>query len=390
MVKNITFDEIVRYSKIEIKHDDFTNNTYMKIITEKLKLCNWNNAGSRFHYNNFIFLGKLFDIEINKKEIILDKTINIPIKEQDYFHILFVSKLYSYKHKKEKYFKKNWFLEDGYVNINFIDIEKNIITHCFKKKLYRVDTYIKLYDNYYLVLEYFEKKHLNADDEDLRREQNRIYQLMYNNQDESIKIAKVIIMWHMHLDDQEYIDNIIKQIYKLVHTYKNINDEKAWCVDIIDNEVIHSRELSEQLYDGYLDNNKPFITFQAINKIVKWKDENSREECFAEFKVYIEELEQFRNNKNNKNDEDIDFLDYDESENDIQKQIYYEENKLTYNGLFEFFPCIQTKYLIDIKNKSIINQLMKNITNGFISGIKERYEKLSKLSNNNIIGLNDI
>lgn len=387
MVKNITFDEIVKYSKIDISNEEFTNNTYMKIIIEKLKLCNWNNAGSRFNYNHYIFLGKLFDIEINKKEIILDKTINIPIKEQDYFHILFVSKLYAYKHKKEKYFKKNWFLEDGYVNTNFIDIEKNIITHCFKKKLYRVDTYIKLYDNYYLVLEYFEKKHLNSDD-DLRREQNRIYQLMYNNQDESIKIAKVIIMWYMHLDDHEYIDNIIKQIYKLVRTYKNINDEKTWCVDIIDNEVIHSRELSEQLYDGYLDNNKPFITFKAINQLVEWKDENSREECFAEFKVYIEELEQFRNNKIDKNN-DFDFLN-DKDEIIIEKEIYYEENKLTYNGLFLFFPCIDKKYLINIEKKVKLDLLMKNITNGFISGIKERYEKLSKLSNDNIIGLNDI
>jgi hypothetical protein len=70
--------------------------------------------------------------------------------------------------------------------------------------------------------------------------------------------------------------------------------------------------------------------------------------------------------------------------------IYYEKDKLTYNGLFQFIPCIDKKYLISIEIKCKINELMKNITNGFISGINERYEKLNKLSNNNIIGLNDI
>lgn len=214
MSKNISYEEIEKYSKIDIKHEEFVNNSYLKIMTDKLRISNWNNAGSRFHFNNYIFLGKIFDIEINKKEIILDKTIHISIKEQDYFHILFVKKLYNYRRKKEKYFRDNWFFKDGYVKTNFIDIEKNIITHCFKRKLYRVDTYIKLYDNYYLVLEYFESKHLSADD-DLRREQNRIYQLMYNNQDESIKVAKVIVFWHTHIDDDTYIDSIIKKSINL-------------------------------------------------------------------------------------------------------------------------------------------------------------------------------
>ena len=388
MSKNISYEEIEKYSKIDIKHEEFVNNSYLKIITDKLRISNWNNAGSRFHFNNYIFLGKIFDIEINKKEIILDKTIHIPIKEQDYFHVLFIKKLYNYKRKKEKYFRDNWFFKNGYVKTNCIDIEKNIITHCFKRKLYRVDTYIKLYDNYYLVLEYFESKHLSADD-DLRREQNRIYQLMYNNQDESIKVAKVIVFWHTHIDDDTYIDNIIKKIHKFIRDYKNISDEREWCIDVIDNEVIHSRELSEQLYDGYLDNNKPLITFSAINKLVQWKDDNSREKCFAEFKEYINEYNKLLDN-DVIDDEDLD-LDFLEDANNIkQKEIFYEETKLTYNGLFSFFPCIDKKYLINVKNKMKIDQLMKNITNGFILGIKERYDKLSKLSINNIIGLNDI
>jgi len=121
MTHNITYEDIVRYSKIDITLEQYTNNNYKEILSEKLNLCNWNNAGSRFHYNNYIFLSKIYDIEIDNKEIILDKIIKIPIKEQDYFHILLVSKLYNYKHKKEKYFKKNWFFENGYVNTKYID-----------------------------------------------------------------------------------------------------------------------------------------------------------------------------------------------------------------------------------------------------------------------------
>jgi hypothetical protein len=212
---------------------------------------------------------------------------------------------------------------------------------------------------------------------------------MYNNQDESIKVAKVIVFWHTHIDDDTYIDSIIKKIHKFVRDYKNISEEREWCIDVIDNEVIHSRELSEQIYDGYLDNNKPLVTFSAINKLVQWKDDNSREKCFAEFKEYIDELEEFRNNKfDNSEDLEDDFLEDDED--NTQKQVYYEGDKLTYNGLFQFIPCINKEYLSNIKIKCKMNELMKNITNGFISGIKERYDKLSKLSNNNIIGLNDI
>lgn len=383
-----TFDEVQQYSPVKINRTEFDDDNYKKILLDKLKLCNWSTSNSRFNYNNYLFLIKYFEVEIDKKYIILDKTITIPIKEQLYFHIDFVIRLYNFKHKKERFFKDNWFLESGYVNTKFIDIEKNIHTQNHTKKLYRVDMEIKLFDNYYMILEYFEMKHLNIDDEDLRREQNRFYQMIHNNQDKSKKVVQVLVFWYTHIDDDKYINDTIKKIYKLVKVYENINDEKKWCVDIIDTEVIHSRELSEQLYDGYLDNNKPFITFSAINKIVEWKDVNSSESCFADFKLYIEELEKFKNNKIEKND-GFDFMEFND-EGDIQKQIYYEENKLTYNGLFEFFPCIETKYLIDIENKSKINQLMKNITNGFISGIKERYNKLSKLSNDNIIGLNDI
>jgi hypothetical protein len=303
MIKDITYEEIDKYSKIEISYKDFTDDNYIKIISDQLKLSNWSHAGSRVHYNNYNFLARLFDVEITKKAIILNKLINIPIKEQDYLHIKLVSGLYHFKHKKEQYFKINWFLPNGYVKTRYIDIEKNIKTHCFKKKLYRVDTYIKLAEGYYLVFEYLEKQHLNIDDEDLRREVNRLYQLMYNNQDESIKIAKIIIFWHKYINDDVYIDNIIKTIYKLVIAYKNIDDKRKWCVDAIDNEVIHSKELSEQIYDGFLDNNKPLITRSALNQLIKYKDDNSREECFADFMIFIDELEIYKNNYIEKNDE---------------------------------------------------------------------------------------
>jgi hypothetical protein len=213
---------------------------------------------------------------------------------------------------------------------------------------------------------------------------------MYDNTDESKKIVKCIVFWYTHLNDEKYTEKLIKKIYKLIHDYKNINDQREWCINVIDNEVIHSRELSEQIYDGYLDNNKPLVTLSAIGKIAEWKDDNCKKECYSKFKAYIDVLEEFRNNNLVDIDRDLDFLEDDNTINTERKEIYYEDNKLTYNGLFEFFPCIDEKYLVDIAAKSKLNQLMKNITNGLISGIKERYEKLIKLVDNNIIRLNDI
>jgi hypothetical protein len=388
MIYNVTYDDIARYSKISITRKEYNTDNYKEIFVEKLKLCNWKNAGTRFNYNHYNFLCKIFEIEINKKEIILDKLIKISIKEQDYFYISFVTSLYNYKYKKDSYFKDNWFLSDGYLNTIYMEAETPIKTYCERNKLYRVDVFIKLFENYHIVIDYFEKHHHKVDDIDLRTEKTRFYHMMYDNTDESKKIVKCIVFWYTHLDDEKYTNKLIKKIYKLIQDYKNINDQREWCINVIDSEIIHSRELSEQLYDGYLDNNKPVITFSAINKLVEWKNENCKEECFAEFKTYIDELKAFRNNKI----EDIDDFDFlnNKDETNIQQQVYYEENKLTYNGLFSFFPRIHEKYLINIEKKDKIDQLMKNITNGFISGIKERYEKLGKLSCDNIIGLNDM
>lgn len=382
------YDEVIKYSKIDITREEFNDSNLKKNISKKLKLCNWNKSGTRFHFNNYVFLQKIFHVKLykdnNKYFIILDEEIKISIKQQEYFHINFVLNLYEYE-----YFNKKWFDVNGYVNNNFINIENNIITYSFKKKIYRVDTLIKLYKNYYLAFEFFEKKNNNLDDDDLRREQNRFLN-MYNNQDESKKIAMIIVFWDIHIDNQNYIDKIIKKIYKLISYYKNIDNERKWCINIIDQEVIHSKKLSKQIYDGFIDNNKPLITFDAINTIIQWKNDKCREQCFSDFMLFIDRLKNFMNNYID-NNEGFEFYKNDNKNNIncAKKEVYYENNKLSYNGLFQYIPCIKEKYLSSIEIKYRINQLMKNITNGFILGIKQRYNNLSKLSNNKIYGLNN-
>lgn len=233
----------------------------------------------------------------DKYYIIINDKIKILIKQQDYFHIILVIKLFNYK---KKYFRDTWFDEYRYVNTNFINIEKNIITElCNQKgnKKYRVDTHIKLHYNYYLGLEYFEKNHNNLNDLELRAETHRFYDILYGNKDESTKIVKIIVFWYTYINDNDYINNVIKKIYNLIHQYKNIDDERKWCIDVIDKEVIHSRDLSEHLYDGFIDYNKPLITFEAMNKIIQWKNDNFKEKCYLEFKKYINELEEFNNKK---------------------------------------------------------------------------------------------
>jgi hypothetical protein len=47
MVHKITYIEIEKYSKVTITKEEFNDcNNYKKIFGDKLKLCNWNNAGS--------------------------------------------------------------------------------------------------------------------------------------------------------------------------------------------------------------------------------------------------------------------------------------------------------------------------------------------------------
>ena len=84
-VRNYSKVELPSYLKVE---------EFKEYINSQLPFHNWNKAGHKFHWNNYVFFVKVgYDVQISydseKAFIFLDNT-KIPIKLQDYFHLLII------------------------------------------------------------------------------------------------------------------------------------------------------------------------------------------------------------------------------------------------------------------------------------------------------------
>jgi len=372
------------YSKIELpshlKVDEFK-----EYINSQLPFHNWNKAGHKFHWNNYVFFVKVgYDVQISydseKAFIFLDNT-KIPIKLQDYFHLLFVNKIKKYK------ITKKWF-EDDYLLKSIITIEDRIKTDL--NKTYRTDMMIKVDETKYVCIEFFEKHHYDIDDLDFVKERNRMLNILYNNNNEDRQIVHFSVFWSQHLADEKYIDAFIKNLVKIITEYTDVSYERKWCIDSM-NKYINDHKLAEIFYDSFKNKNNPLVDFYDFtNLLIEWKDNDSKNKYIKEFKKYIEILKKDYDDKIIT--DDLDFLETENklelSETDkVIAPIYYESNKLTYNGLFEFISNLSVKYLVDHRCKSKLNQLFKNITTGFIEGIQERQKQLNSLNDNKIYGL---
>ncbi len=375
------------YSKVELP-------SYLKVgefkeyINSQLPFHNWNKAGHKFHWNNYVFFVKVgYDVQISydseKAFIFLDDK-RIPIKLQDYFHLLFVNKMKKYK------ITKKWF-EDDYLLKSIITIEDRIKTDL--NKIYRTDMMIKVDETKYVCIEFFEKHHYDIDDLDFVKERNRMLNILYNNNNQDRQIVHFSVFWSQYLTDEKYIDAFIKNIIKVINEYTDVSYERKWCIDAM-NKYINDRQLTEIFYDSFKDKNKPLIEFDDFtNLLITWKDNDAKNKYIKEFKKYIESLNKDYEGKTV--NDDLDFLESDSTEGKLELSdtdkvitpIYYESNKLTYNGLFEFISNLSVKYLVDHRCKSKLNQLFKNITTGFIEGIQERQKQLNSLNDNKIYGL---
>jgi len=372
------------YSKVELpsylKVDEFK-----EYINSQLPFHNWNKAGHKFHWNNYVFFVKVgYDVQISydseKAFIFLDDK-KIPIKLQDYFHLLFVNKMKKYK------ITKKWF-EDDYLLKSIITIEDRIKTDL--NKIYRTDMMIKVDETKYICIEFFEKHHCDIDDLDFIKERNRMFNILYNNSNQDRQIMHFSVFWSQHLTDEKYIDAFIKNLIKVINDYTDVSYERKWCIDAM-NKYINDRQLAEIFYDSFKDKNKPLIEFDDFtNLLITWKDNDAKNKYIKEFKKYIETLNKDYEGKTV--NDDLDFLETVtenklELSDKVPTPIYYESNKLTYNGLFEFISNLSVKYLVDHRCKSKLNQLFKNITTGFIEGIQERQKQLNSLNDNKIYGL---
>lgn len=376
--------QIKFYSKVPIPKSYTKINDIKEFLLSKYKDCNWNKANSHFNYNNFLINFKLkFNTVLSydkkdKSPILNIENIEIPIRKQDFFHIYMITKL-----KKNKKLKNDWFDDDGYLDTNFFSIEDK---HKIKNTeiFYRTDMKIKLTETKYLCVEFFEHYHKKLNDNDFQYEKNRIYKMLFDNDNQDKIIVHFAIFWEHDLFEDDKVKEFIKHIIKKIEDYNNIEDEHESCINAI-NKFIGSRILSENLYNSFLDKNKPIIKFETINNLIKWKEKNSHKEYLKNFINFIEELKNLGNNKND--DDDFIFLGNNETiNNSCEKEIYYQDNYLTWYGLSHYLNNIEIIFLENCLAKKNINDLATNITNGFITGIKEKHDLIISLNKNLIYG----
>jgi hypothetical protein len=336
----------------------------------KNKKIKFNKPGSKFYYNFVWVNSKLYcTVKFDKKNLYINNII-IPIKLQDYFQIKFLTEIKKLNNSTTNIL----FCNDGFLNEDIFRTE--VINHVNnKKKLYRTDFEINICDNIYICIEFFEKKHDDFNDDDYKKERTRIYNLYHEN-NERKKFIHFAIFWEKYLDDSRYLKRFISHLIKVIQNYKDINNEKKWCVSAI-NKYIKDIKFAEQIYDAYHEQNEPIFSFDIIDKFpdIKWKNKTSKEEYLLEFINYIKELE--KNSIENDIDDELDFLDNSTCQRS-EKDIYYKKDKLTYHGLTRYLTLIDIKYLKTIKDKDKLIKFYETITSGFITGVKERYETLKK------------
>jgi len=269
---DLTIREINMYLKKSVNLPlHIKKNKIKAFLLKKYFNQNWNKAGCKTHYN-FYVINEYLDLPIeyiiknastNKKKcfIVIDYLIEIPIRLQDVFHFKFVNEIKNYKLTNE------WFDENGFLDEDIINIEQRV--SCCNDKIYRTDMEIQVCDNHYICIEFFENKHNNFDDIDLQREKNRIYNLLHENNNDK-KYLHFAIFWESKLNDKKYFEKFVKEIVKKIRDYKNINNKKIWCINSINSFIKHEK-LSEQLYNGYTNKNKPLIKLSDLETLIQWK-----------------------------------------------------------------------------------------------------------------------
>jgi hypothetical protein len=387
---NLSIREIKNFSRLNTIHEKFLkmdNDKQKQFLLDQLKYVNWYKSIDRLEYNTYLFYKNIgFDVNleiIDSQYFIKFDNCNIKIRVQDYFFIKFINKL-----KKRSLIKK-WFNND-YLNYRKILVEYPINTHN-NNKSYRVDYLLHISGNNYICLEFFEKAHKSKDDPDFKKEKNRIYSLLNDSDDRYKKILFFAIYWEEKLDDKKYFNKFIKNIYEKIKELQDIENEKIWCANGI-NKFISSPELSNLIYDAYINDNIPTIPFSYVDSIIEFKDEESKINHKNIFKNDIDEFNDFELNFDNLelNANDIKSLDEstDSEEPKSDVIVYYKDEKLTLKGL-SYYLNVKKEYFKNIsvflENRNIYSNIMK----GIVYGLKKQRDLLINLESNKIIGLYD-
>lgn len=402
----LSLREIKTFSRINIINQNFLKLTAIEqknYITEKLKNVDWYKTNKRIEYNTWLYyknngynpkLINNLDTKLNiiKYYIKLNDVI-INIRIQDYFFMKFMNKLLKKKNIK------NW-LCDGYLIDDKVLVEFPIITHKYEKN-YRIDYLLHISDNNYLSIEFFENTHKCKDDHDLKKEQNRIYSIIHNSDNRYKKVLFFCIYWENKLFNKKYFTNFVKTIYNKIEEYTDIDNERIWCIAGI-NKYINNEIISESIYESHEDKNNTVISIFELNKVIGFKNENSKKKHYEQFIKDVNELIDYYNDHNESiiidnlnlyelNLDDSELDDYNNDKLSTKKYLitnYINDNKLSLKGLIRYLK-INRKYLLNISVEENIFNFYNNIIQGFVFGLKNQRNTLLNLENNRIIGIYD-
>lgn len=399
----LSLREIKYFSRINTINQDFLKlsvNEQKSFITEKLKNVDWFKSNKRIEYNTWLYyknygynpeLISETNTELNTtKYYIKLNEVMINIRIQDYFFIKFMIKFIKKKNIK------SW-LCDGYLLNDKVLVEYPLMTHKYEKN-YRIDYLFHISDNNYLSIEFFENAHRCKDDPDFKKEKNRIYSIIHDSDNRYKKVLFFGIYWETKLFNDQYFKNFIKTIYNKIKEYKDIDNERVWCIAGI-NKYINNDIISESIYDSYEDKNNAVIDINQINKVIGFKNSICMEYHYKEFIDGVNELVNYYNDIQQSETCNVDLskLDLDESDSDNDTKInirkyfvtdYINDNKLSLKGLMRYLK-INKNYLANAGAEESLINFYNNIIQGFVFGLKKQRNTLLNLEDNRILGIYD-
>lgn len=385
--------EIISFSRIDNINQNFLNlsiSDQIIYITNELKNVNWYKSTKRLEYNTWLYYkynnyNPELLYERNKFYIKLNK-IKIRIRIQDFFFINFMNKLMKKKSIKQ------W-LCDGYVLNDKLLVEYSINTHK-KNKGYRVDYMLNISDNNYLCVEFFENEHKDVDDPEFKKEKNRIYSMIYDSDDTHKKILFFGIYWESKIFNDEYFTQFVKIIYNKMKEYKDLNNERIWCIKGI-NDYINNNIIAESIYDSHKDATNTVININELNKVIGFKNEHSKQLHYKEFIDNINELVNY-NKINTIHNIEVTLSELNLNDSDDEQSInntclltnYISDNKLSLKGFTRYLK-INKSHLINVAAEESLLNFHNKITQGFVFGLNKQRNILLNLEKERIIGMYD-
>ena len=342
-------------SSIDVLHPNF-----IKYLIEK-NICTINRR------NNYCFL------ENNNNE-------RITISKQNWFGYSIVELL---RKSNKKYFKK-FFDKDGYI-IN-LHIEKWSKSWNGIKRFRRIDFLFDIGDEYnerYIAIEYLENHHIDEVRNQNQYQTLRIVDILFGEYKD--KIGHFLFVWDKLWNNDDYQQKILKNFYKKVKDFNNIDNEEKYITSIL-NEDLHNKKMSKLIFDSYKNENNCIL---SLNKIEKLFNITNSKNVRCKFMDIV--------SKFSKSDDSEMMFDFDSdsdiegNDDDINYFIKKEDDILLSNkGLMSYLKETNLDDCKNIISYRMIHEFPDRLGRSAYNSAKKIMNLHLKLKNELIYGLEDI